>query len=175
MITEDDLRFLREAGCSEAVIRHCIAVTEKALDIAGGVTVAVDAGLIKKGAINHDIGRAKTHGLDHFWIGAELAEKLGLEGAVVRIIERHIGAGIKKEEALEYGFPPKDYMPETPEEIIVSYADNLVHDTRAVSFEQALEMFRKRLGREHPVIQRFIEMHEKVMSWMKERVQRKII
>jgi len=173
MITEDDLRFLREAGCSESVIRHCIAVTEKALDIAGNVTVAVDAELIKKGAINHDIGRAKTHGLDHFWVGAEIAEKLGLEKEVVKIIERHIGAGVTKEEALQYGFPPKDYMPETPEEFIVSYADNLVHDTRAVSFDEALEKFKNRLGKDHPVINRFIAMHEKVMSWMKKETNEK--
>lgn len=171
MLIEDDLNFLREAGCSDSVIKHCIAVAEKALELADGLNISIDRDLVKKGAINHDIGRAKTHELDHFWIGAEMAEKLGFEESVIRIIERHLGAGIKKEEALKLGFPPKDYMPETPEEIIVSYADNLVHDTRPVSFDEALERFRERLGKDHPVIERFIAMHEKVMSWMKESVK----
>ena len=166
MIKEDDLKYLKLAGCSESVIEHCIAVTKLALEIAESVSFAVDRDLIKKGAINHDIGRARTHELDHFVVGAEIARELGLEEEVVRIIERHIGAGIPMDEAIALGLPPKDYMPETPEEIIVSYADNLTHHITAVSFDASLDKFRSILGNEHPMLERLIEMHRTVTSWM---------
>lgn len=167
MITEDDLKYLRQAGCSEKVIAHSIAVTECALEIAEKVKIKVDIDLIRKGAINHDIGRAKGHGLDHFVVGAEIAREIGLEEAVVRIIERHIGAGMPMDEAIAEGLPPKDYIAETPEEIIVSYADNLTHHVTRASFEESVDKFRSRLGNDHPTIDRFFEMHKTVNSWIK--------
>jgi uncharacterized protein len=166
MIIENDLKYLELAGCSESVIEHSVAVAEKALEIADSVTVGVDMNLVKKGAVHHDIGRSRTHGLDHFIVGAEMAAQLGMEEEVVRIIERHIGAGIPKEEAVTYDLPPKDYMPETYEEVIVSYADNLTHHVTIVSFEEALERFRDLLGKDHPGTGRFIDQHNTVMSWM---------
>lgn len=166
MITEEDLTYLRLAGCSDSIIEHSIAVTKRALEIADSVSIAVERDLIKKGAINHDIGRARTHDLDHFVVEAEIASELGLEDEVVRIIEKHIGAGIPKDEAIDLGLPPKDYIPETPEEIIVSYADNLTHHVTAVSFEESLNRFRSRLGNGHPMLARLTEMHRKVRSWM---------
>ena len=166
MINENDLKYLRLAGCSESVIEHSIAVTKRALEIAESVSFAVDRDLIKKGAINHDIGRARTHDLDHFVVGAEIARELVLEEEVVRIIERHLGAGLPMDEAAAIGVPPKDYIPETPEEIIVSYADNLTHHVTAVTFDRSFDKFRSRLGNEHPMLERFIEMHKTVSSWM---------
>ncbi len=166
MISEDDLKYLKKAGCSEAVIQHSIAVAEQAIEIAGRVRKTVDHDLVKRGAVNHDIGRARTHGLEHAIAGAEIAKDLGLEENVVLIIERHIGAGIPQEEAITYGFPPKDYIPETTEEIIVAYADNLISHVTKMTFEAALEKYVSRLGRSHPGIHRFIQMHELVSSWM---------
>lgn len=166
MIIENDLKYLKQAGCSDSIIEHSIAVTERALEIADRVNIAVERDLIKKGAINHDIGRSKTHGLEHFVVGAAIAAELGMEAAVVRIIERHIGAGIPMKEAVALGLPPKDYMPETPEEIIVSYADNLTHHTTAITIDESLERFRSWLGDEHPMLERLTEMHHTVNAWM---------
>jgi len=166
MITEDDLKYLRLAGCSDSIIEHSIAVAERALEVADSLSIAVKRDLIKKGAVNHDIGRARTHGLDHFVVGAEIAAELGLEKEVVRIIERHIGAGMPMDEAIAHGLPPKDYIPETPEEVIVSYADNLTHHITAVTFDKSFDNFRSCLGNEHPMLERFIEMHRTVSSWM---------
>ncbi len=174
MINEKDLKYLRLAGCSESVIEHSMAVTKRALEIAESVSIAVDRDLIKKGAINHDIGRARTHDLDHFVAGAEIAVELGIEEDVVRIIERHIGAGIPVDEATALGLPPKDYMPETPEEIIVSYADNLIHHVTAVSFDASMNKFRSILGNEHPMLERLIEMHRTVSNWTSEEDRTKI-
>lgn len=166
MINGDDLKYLKEAGCSDSVIRHSIAVAERALEIADSAGITINRDLIKKGAVNHDIGRSKTHGPDHIVAGAEIAEKLGLDKDVVRIIERHLGAGIPMDEAAALGLPPKDYIPETPEEVIVSYADNLTHHVTAVTLDESLDRFRARLGNEHPMLERLIEMHKRVSSWI---------
>jgi uncharacterized protein len=168
MITEEELNYLKMVNCSESIIQHSIAVAQEAMKIADRVAIDIDRSLILKGAVNHDIGRSKTHELDHFIVGAEIAVELGMDEDVVRIIERHIGAGIPKEEAVIYGLPARDFIPLTPEEIIVSYADNLVDHVTAISFEQALDKFRTRLGNAHPAIKRFIIMHEEVQSWMNE-------
>ena len=166
MNIDKELNYLKMVNCSESVIQHSIAVAKEAMRIADRVTIDVDRSLILKGAVNHDIGRSKTHELDHFVVGAEIAAQLGMYEDVVRIIERHIGAGIPKEETVKYGLPFRDFIPLTPEEIIVSYADNLLDHVTIMSFEQALDKFRTRLGDDHPAIERFIIMHKKVQSWM---------
>ncbi len=167
MIKDNDLKYLKEAGCSERLIQHCNVVTNKALEIADEVMISVDKVLVKKGGLNHDIGRSETQGIGHAVAGAEIARKYGFEEGVIRIIERHIGAGLTNEEATGLGLPAGDYMPHTPEEIIVSYADNLVRGDRIELFEDALDSFKINLGRDHPAIERFVKMHELIRSWMK--------
>jgi uncharacterized protein len=166
IIREDDLKYLREAGCSDEVVRHCRAVAEKAMEIAEKIQICVDEALIREGAILHDIGRAETHEIDHAVRGAEIAKQMGIHERAISIIERHIGAGIPADEAAGLGLPLKDYIPHTPEEIIVAYADNLVRGEIIVPFEKALASFRESLGENHPAIERFIRMHETVQSWM---------
>jgi uncharacterized protein len=167
MAKNNDLEYLKEAGCSDGIIRHCTVVKDKALEIADKVLIPVDREVIKKGGINHDIGRSRTQGIEHAVAGAEIAREYGFKEEVIRIIERHIGAGLTSEEALRLGLPPGNYMPDTPEEIIVAYADNLVRGDRIESFEDALDSFRIILGRDHQGIERFMAMHELIVSWMK--------
>ncbi|RME63996.1 MAG: TIGR00295 family protein [Nitrospirae bacterium] len=155
---------LTRVGCDTHVQEHILAVRKLALEIADSLKVPVDRDLVEKGAVYHDIGRAKTHGIQHAVLGAEMAKEMGLDDRVVRIVERHIGAGISKEEAKELGLPEKDYIPETLEEKIVAYADNLINGSKVVSFEEALERFKKVLGPEHPAIERFIKMHREIES-----------
>jgi len=166
VISSEDLRYLEMAGCDDSVIRHCIAVAEKALAIAERTGRNVDMELVKKGALNHDIGRAVTQTLLHVPEGASIARRLGLEDEVVRIIERHGGAGITEDEAEVLGFPPGEYMPRSPEEVIVAYADNLICGFSERSFESALGSFERTLGSGHPAVERFRRMHELVSSWM---------
>ena len=83
MITLEALKILREAGCPEEVVSHILAVTEVALRIADEVKIDVDRDLIKKGALLHDLGRAKTHGMDHAVVGAEMARERGFEEPVL--------------------------------------------------------------------------------------------
>ncbi len=153
-------------GCSDGVINHCLAVSRSALEIASKVKIPVDKELIEAGAILHDLGRCKTHGIEHAIVGASLAREMGLPAEVARIIERHVGAGISADEAKELGLPGKDYFPETPEEKIVSYADNLTDARGMRSFDEALRSFERALGKDHPAIKRFRAQHEEITKWI---------
>ncbi|RME69542.1 MAG: HDIG domain-containing protein, partial [Nitrospirae bacterium] len=84
---------LTRVGCDTHVQEHILAVRKLALEIADSLKVPVDRDLVEKGAVYHDIGRAKTHGIQHAVLGAEMAKEMGLDDRVVRIVERHIGAG----------------------------------------------------------------------------------
>ena len=166
MDTTEALNLLRRCRVPEKVIEHSLAVSELAGELASRARVPLDKELVRVGALLHDLGRARTHGIEHGVEGARLARSLGLEERIVRIIERHIGAGIAEEEAVSLGLPPGDYLPETPEEKLVAYADNLILGTRRLSFEESLERFKRVLGENHPSIKRMLRLHREVTSWL---------
>jgi uncharacterized protein (TIGR00295 family) len=100
--------------------------------------------LIEAGALLHDIGRSKTHGLEHALAGCKTAKRLGLPDDLIAIIRNHIGAGITKEEALKNGLPGEDYFPVTLEEKIVAAADNLAAGERLQTIRQHEENLLKK-------------------------------
>lgn len=152
------LRLLREAGCSDDVIDHCKAVRQVAVRIAKKAHANIQ--LVEAGALLHDIGRSKTQGIRHGIEGAKLAKELGLPESIVNIIERHLGAGIPKEEAIALGLPPKDYMPITLEEKIVAHADNLIDNDREHPIEREVE---KAMQKGHTMhAQRLIALHKEL-------------
>ncbi len=164
-ISRECIGLLRAVGCDEGVIKHCIAVAELALEITHHQHYGtVDEELIFRGALLHDIGRAQSHGIDHGFVGGEIARELGLEESIVRIIQRHVGAGITAEEAKETGLPSVDFMPETMEEKIVAHADNLIDGGRRTSIENAISDLKAKLGDSHPSIKRTIALHKEVMG-----------
>lgn len=131
------IQLLIENGCSESVVNHCIAVKDVAVRMAKKADADVE--LVEAGALLHDIGRSKTHGIRHAFEGALIAKKLGLPESIVKIIERHIGAGIPKDEAEKLGLPPRNYIPETLEEKIVCHADNLIDNCKLQKIELEIE------------------------------------
>lgn len=135
-------KLLEKAGCSEDVIAHCGAVHRLAMKIAK--LCNADLKLVSAGALLHDIGRSRTHGIRHAVEGAKIARKLGLPKAIVLIIERHIGAGLTRDEAVELGLPPKDYMPLSLEEKIVAHADNLIATREKQSVTELAEKLDKK-------------------------------
>ncbi len=159
---------LIKAGCSPDVVAHCIAVSTVALSLADRVKVPVDRELVRQGGLVHDIGRARTHGIDHGVAGVELAKTLGFSEECIRIIERHIGAGITASEAGRLGLPMKAYLPMTIEEKIVSYADNLVSGVREMPFSEALDRFKRILGPDHEGVELFIKQHHEIQGWMRQ-------
>ncbi|HEX16804.1 MAG TPA: tRNA (cytidine(56)-2'-O)-methyltransferase [Thermoplasmatales archaeon] len=134
---EECIKMLRDAGCSEDVIEHCKRVRDIAVKIA--TRAKADKRIVEVGALLHDIGRSRTHGIDHGIKGAEIARMLNLPDVIVRIIENHLGAGIPKDEAKRLGLPPKDYIPRSLEEKIVAHADNLVEGKDIISIDKEIE------------------------------------
>ena len=97
-----------------------------------------DRELVEVGAILHDIGRSKTHTIDHAIVGAKILREEGVDERIVRIVERHIGAGITRAEATKLGLPPEDYLPKTIEEKIVCQADNLIGNKERLTIHEAI-------------------------------------
>jgi uncharacterized protein (TIGR00295 family) len=128
---------LIESGCSKEVINHCKEVKDLAVQIAE--KAGADIMLVEAGALLHDIGRSKTHGIKHGIKGAKIARDKGLPDCIVRIIERHLGAGIPRGEAVRLGLPAKDYIPETLEEKIVAHADNLIDNGKKQTIEKEIK------------------------------------
>nr|WP_094228338.1 TIGR00295 family protein [Methanolobus psychrotolerans] len=144
---EDALHLLKVSGCSEKVISHCITVADVALEIASKLKVNgkdVDIELVEIGGLLHDIGRAKSHGIDHALAGVDIAKENNLEPRIMEIIKRHIGAGITREEAKKIGLPDEDYMPVTLEQKIVAHADNLVMGTERISLDRCLRKMQEK-------------------------------
>jgi len=144
---EQAIHLLRENHCSVQVIAHCQAVAKLAVKTAKTLQKRgfnVDVNLVEVGALLHDIGRSKTHSVDHAVAGAELAKASGLPEPVILIIKRHVGGGITRAEAKELGWPEDNYMPVTLEEKIVSYADKLVEASdEHVPIEDTISKLRK--------------------------------
>jgi len=155
---DECLELLKKTGCSENVIRHCKAVRDVALKIAKRTDA--DVKLVEAGALLHDIGRSKTHDIFHAIEGVKIAQKLGLPQSIINIIERHIGAGISKEEAKKLGLPPKDYIPKTLEEKIVCHADNLIDKYERQNIENAIE---RALNKDHKeYAERLLKLHKEL-------------
>ncbi|MDO5834959.1 MAG: TIGR00295 family protein [Methanobacterium sp.] len=153
---------LAEFNCSFFVIEHSQAVMLKANQLVMDFELDVDLELVRKGAILHDVGRSKTNGIKHAIVGAEILKKEGFPSEIIKIVERHIGAGITKEEALVLGLPPKDYLPITLEEKLVAHADNLIHGTKEVELDFVIKKWEKSLGEHQASISRLIKLHYEV-------------
>ena len=82
--TKQCVEILEQVGCSKAVIMHCKAVRDVALKIA--VKALADIKLVETGALLHDIGRSKTHGIRHGIEGVKIAQQLGLPQNIKNII-----------------------------------------------------------------------------------------
>jgi len=159
------LNFLAQAGCPKNVIEHCKAVSKFAVKIAKAFQEKgfnIDIELVEISGLLHDIGRSKTHTVNHGVVGGEIVRALGLSNSVVQVVERHVGGGIPKEEAKQFGWSPRDYLPQTYEEKIVCYADKRIESLRTVSIKRALKTYGARLGENHPALKRIKRLHEEI-------------
>lgn len=141
------LMLLEESGCAPNVIEHCKEVASLSIEIAVKIKATgheVSFELVETGALLHDLGRCRTHGITHAMEGFKLAKSIGLEPYISEIIKRHIGAGISKEEARQLGLPEDDYFPRSLEEKIVSHADNLVKGTKRITIDERIALMRKK-------------------------------
>lgn len=126
---------LRQAGCSPKVIGHCRAVTACALEYAAD-NPDTDLSLVLKGAMLHDIGRSRTHAIDHAQRGADLLRQESFPEELARIVECHTGAGLTADECTLLGLLPRDCIPSTTEEKIVTHADNRIAGHRRTTIDE---------------------------------------
>lgn len=119
----------------DAVFGHCRIVSEIARQLHASSGTGADPGLVRAGALLHDVGVYRLYDaagqldqagyIRHGLLGYELLRGEGLPEAVCRFALRHTGVGITREDVLRQGLPlpPADYVAETPEETLVMYAD----------------------------------------------------
>lgn len=150
------------ARCPEGIRSHAEAVAGYADKLAE--KLGADRQLVRRGALLHDLGRSRTQGSRHAAAGAEMVEELGLGDELAELVRRHVGAGITREESQELGLPEGDYSPITLEEKVVSYADSRFSGERLLTFDEALERFRERLGEHHPSVERFRKLHRDIVE-----------
>ena len=162
-----EIKLLKQENTPENVIEHSQAVYKKAMKIAANFD-NVDYDLIRKGALLHDIGRSKTHGISHAVEGVKIAKKYGYGEDVLNIIERHIGAGITEKEAENLGLPIKSYLPETLEEKIVAHADNLVSGSKEVDIDFVINKWKRRIKDSDDNIERLLKLDEELIKHFEE-------
>jgi len=145
-------RYASSEKAFKGILAHCKAVQKLALDI-GKEVKDVNLDFIKSASLLHDIGRFQSGlgGKDvvkHGIFGAEILRKEGLLDHAL-VAERHLGAGISREDILEQGLelPAQDYIPISKEEKIICHADNLIKRGKVISVEEAVERFSKELGK----------------------------
>lgn len=163
-----EIELLEKEHTPENVIDHCKAVYKKAMEIASNFD-DVDEDLIRKGALLHDIGRSRTHGITHAVEGVKIAKEYGYDEDVLNIIERHIGAGITESEAEKLGLPKKSYVPQTLEEKIVAHADNLVSGSKEVDIDFVIEKWRRTIEDSDDNIERLIKLDNELIKTFEEK------
>jgi uncharacterized protein len=179
-IQKSDVAVLRTAGVSEDDITHSVKVAEKALEITRRIDRnGIDRELVGRGALFHDLGKAKTHEMEHGKIGAELGRKIGLPAPITDIMEKHIRGGLTEPEARELGLPVKDYRLRRLEERIVIYADRLVDiindgivtiksEREAEDrFEEILRTYPK-YGKNAVTLERYLGYHREIQELMQQ-------
>ena len=150
-------------------------MAEKALEIAYRTNRDLDFEFIGRGALFHDLGKAKTHDIEHGKLGAEMGNALSLPDRINAVMEKHIRGGLTSEEAIELGLPVKDYTLHTLEERIIIYADRLVdiitEDIVQIQEEiEAEERFEEILrtipkyGKNDITLSRYLNYHREIQS-----------
>jgi uncharacterized protein len=170
-----DIELLRKSGVSESDIIHSVKVAEKALEIASRMKRKLDLEFVGRGALFHDLGKAKTHEIEHGKLGAQMGMKLGLPDAITAVMEKHIRGGLSPEEAVELSLPVKDYSLKSLEERIIIYADRLVdiitdgivsirEEKEAEDrFEEILRNFPK-YGKNEKTLMRYLGYHSEIQD-----------
>ena len=117
----------------ESVFVHCQLVCDIAEQWFGRVDADTD--LIRAGALLHDIGVYRLYDstgelntveyVRHGVLGHELLKDLGFPEEICRFASRHTGVGITRDDILRQSLPlpVDDYLPTSPEEELVMYAD----------------------------------------------------
>ena len=176
-VAMQDIEALTKAGCPPEAVTHSVEVARKALERSSRIRIPVDRTLVIRGAVYHDLGKAKTYGMEHGEIGFQMASDLQLGDEIKLIILKHIRGGLTEPEAVELGLPVRDYTLRTIEEKLVIYSDRLVDiytdgivpDTDEKDaerrFEEILQDYIK-YGKDPVTLARYLAMHRELHEAM---------
>ena len=159
---EQALEVLYECGCSEEIVKHVQAVSECGAQVAASCPSA-NVDLVRIGGLLHDIGRCRSHQINHGIVGAQILRRKNIDERIVHIAERHVGAGITADEAAGLGLPAGTYVPQTIEEKIVAAVDNLIEGSKRVSIDEAIVAFKREI-KDQSIIDRIRDLHEDVFG-----------
>lgn len=163
-------KYAPDSRTFQLVLQHSKAVQNVALNIVAGLKKQghkVDLELIKTAAILHDLGRfkyppGKKDEIKHGIAGGKILRKEGLP-KLARIAETHLGAGISKAEIikLKLPLPKKDFLPQTIEEKLIAYVDNIVFGDKVGTILEVAERFEKE-NLPYSARQRLIKLHNEI-------------
>ncbi|MHA2223839.1 MAG: HD domain-containing protein [Candidatus Hodarchaeales archaeon] len=159
------ISFLLNQSTPINVVNHVIFTTQTALQIAKKIKkkkILLNCELILAGAMFHDIGRCRSHHLNHGIIGANLLRQHKFAEALARIAENHLFGGITDSEALKLGLPFQNYIPLTLEEKIVTYADNISKGDSLLDIDEVISRYSKYFKRTDPILIRVKNLHKKI-------------
>lgn len=170
MLDEEKAReLLKTFKVPKEVIEHSETVHETCMNLVDMLRenkphLRINRRLVSVGSLLHDVGRSKTHGIEHGLASAEIIRGLNVNGnsdfeKVALICERHVGAGIDKKEAEKFGLPPKDYIPKTIEEKIIAYCDNMVDGDVIRDSKWAAIRFEEAFGRKSDIAKRVRDLN----------------
>jgi uncharacterized protein len=140
----------------ESVYVHCELVCQIAEQFLAPLDV--DADLVRVGALLHDIGVYRlytsagvldtTDYVRHGVLGHDLLHSLGFPEEISRFCSRHTGVGITRDDVLRQSLPipVDDYVPGSPEEELVLYADKF-HSKRTPPVFVSGDTFADGIGR----------------------------
>ena len=164
-------KYFSDKSAFKAVLSHSLAVRDAAISIANDIIknskVSVDLDLVRIGALLHDIGRSKyppghgkiLHGIEGYRI--LMNERLP---KIALFARNHVGFGIYDYDIkLQHlPLPSGNYVPETIEQKIVSYADNLIFGSRRGDFLKVLKRFFNEIS--FFILKRAIDSHNEIAS-----------
>lgn len=155
------------------VISHLVLTTQSAIDISRTLKTKgflLNCDLVIAGSMLHDLGRCRSHNIDHGIIGGQILREMNFPLELISIVENHILAGITAQEALELDLPFKDYIPSTIEEKIVAYADNISKQKPYLTTNQIIQRYYRgwNIPETHPIIVRVKNLHSYIESLLNE-------
>ena len=158
-LTYKSLKTLYPEKNPSPVFRHSLKVFQIVKKLSEKLDV--NKKVLYPGALLHDIGRMAEiiHPIQH----AVEGEKIILQSEIFdlmdnetrikvsKICRNHIGCGItaKDIENQKLPLPVTDYIPETTEELLVSFADNICCGDKISGINSAVTRFSQELGEEY--------------------------
>lgn len=154
-------------------MRHCRAVADEALSIAGRKNLPLEPAVIEAAAMLHDIGIFDTdapgiecHGTEpyiaHGTIGRRILLDEGVDSEIAEVAARHTGSGLTEDEivAQRLPLPLGDYCPRTLLERLICYADKFYSKSGDMK-RKSLEKVRRQMNSFGPAsLARFDRLQE---------------